>query len=67
MHVSQTNPTTATSPYEIYLAIETSLAVVKNNKLARLVEEAVAAITVPASTREFITSDGRRIIQADHE
>jgi len=69
MHVSSTspNPLIFHKNEEAYLAVETSLAVLKDNKLTRLVEETVATVTVPAGTRQFIAGDRRRVVQADHE
>lgn len=69
MHVSSTGPNSLIfhKNEEAYLAVETSLAVLKDNKLTRLVEETVATVTVPAGTRQFIAGDRRSVVQADHE
>jgi len=51
----------------LYLAHETSLAVLKDNELKSLVKEAVAAIAVPASAGDLVTGDGARVVQAEEE
>jgi len=50
-----------------YLAHETSLAVLEDNELKGLVKEAVAAVTVPASSRDFVTGHWARIVEAKQE
>jgi hypothetical protein len=55
------------SLHDLYLAHETSLAVLEDNELERLVKEAVTAIAVPASAGNLIAGDGARVVQAKQE
>lgn len=50
-----------------HLAHETGLAVLKDNELESLVEETVAAISVPAGAGDLVAGDGAGVIQAEQE
>lgn len=50
-----------------YLTHETSLTVLVDNELQRLIEETVAAITMPAGTRTLVSCNRLLVIETNYK